>query len=127
MTSDEWSGRFGSDGVYILYDRPPSPLNLYPFYFYCYDMSPHHEDTHTVASFTGTEHTEKVHEEPSIGKKLGDGVHAAYNIVHGIGESLRGMAIDVADFGKGSGKEIAEDGKAEAKQGVRTLEGSLRR
>lgn len=45
----------------------------------------------------------------------------------GIGESIRGLAIDIADFGKGSGKEISEDGKAEVKQGVRKLEDSVHR
>ena len=45
----------------------------------------------------------------------------------GIGETIRGFAIDIADFGKGSGKTIAADGKAETKEGVRQMEGSLRR
>ncbi|KAI9438668.1 hypothetical protein H4582DRAFT_2076302 [Lactarius indigo] len=90
-------------------------------------MSTHHdhESTHTVKSFT--EHTEEVREESSVGKKVGEGVHGALNIVHGIGESIRGLAIDLADFGKGSGKDIAEDGKAEVKQGVRKLEESVHR
>lgn len=88
-------------------------------------MSSHHEDIHTVKSFT--EHTDVVHEESSVGKKVGEGVHGALNIVHGIGESIRGLAIDIADFGKGSGKEISEDGKAEVKQGVRKLEDSVHR
>ena len=35
--------------------------------------------------------------------------------------------IDIADFGKGSGKKIAEEGKVEAREGVRELEGSIRR
>lgn len=86
-------------------------------------MSSHHQDTHTVKSFT--EHTDVVHEESSIGKKVGEGVYGALNIVHGIGESIRGLAIDIADFGKGSGKGISEDGKAEVKQGVRKLEDSV--
>jgi hypothetical protein len=45
----------------------------------------------------------------------------------GIGEAIRGLAIDIADFGKGSGKEIEDDGKAEVKQGVRKVEESLHR
>ncbi|KAH9165120.1 hypothetical protein EDB89DRAFT_2077225 [Lactarius sanguifluus] len=92
-------------------------------------MSHHHEhgDTHTVKSFTDTEHTEEFREESSIGKKVGEGVYGALNIVHGIGESIRGLAIDIADLGKGSGKDIAEDGKAEVKQGVRKLEESVHR
>jgi hypothetical protein len=43
----------------------------------------------------------------------------------GIGESVRGLAIDIADFGKGSGKSIAADGKAEAREGVKQVEDSL--
>lgn len=86
-----------------------------------------HEDTHTVKSVTGSEHAEEVREESSIGKKVGEGVHGALNIVHGIGESLRGLAIDIADLGKGSGKDITEDGRAEIKQGVRKLEESVHR
>lgn len=88
-------------------------------------MSSHHEDTHTVKTFT--EHTDVVHDESSLGTKVGEGVHGALNIVHGIGESIRGLAIDLADFGKGSGKGISEDGKAEVKQGVRKVEESLHR
>jgi hypothetical protein len=45
----------------------------------------------------------------------------------GIGETIRGIAIDIADFGKGSGKTIAADGKAETKEGVTQMEGSLHR
>ena len=45
----------------------------------------------------------------------------------GIGETIRGFAIDIADFGKGSGKTIAADGKAETQEGVRQMEGSLHR
>lgn len=45
----------------------------------------------------------------------------------GIGETIRGLVIDVADFGKGSGKQIAEDGKVEAREGIRQMEGSIRR
>lgn len=45
----------------------------------------------------------------------------------GIGEAIRGFAIDAADLGKGSGKTIAEDGREEAKDGVKQVEGSLRR
>lgn len=35
--------------------------------------------------------------------------------------------IDIADFGKGSGKKIKEDGKVTAREGMRELEGSIRR
>ena len=45
----------------------------------------------------------------------------------GIGETIRGLAIDLADLGKGSGKTIAEDGKVETKEGIRQVENSLRR
>ena len=45
----------------------------------------------------------------------------------GIGESIRGLAIDLADFGKGSGKTIAADGRAETKEGVKQMESSLHR
>ena len=47
----------------------------------------------------------------------------------GIGETIRGLIIDVADLGKGSGsgKQIAEDGKVEAREGIRQVEGSIRR
>jgi len=45
----------------------------------------------------------------------------------GIGESVRGLAIDIADLGHGSGKTIATDGKAEAKEGVKLVEDSLHR
>jgi hypothetical protein len=47
----------------------------------------------------------------------------------GIGETIRGLAIDLADFGKGSGngKRIADDGKAETQEGIRQVENSLRR
>ena len=45
----------------------------------------------------------------------------------GIGETIRGLAIDIVDFGKGSGKTIAADGKEETKEGVRQIEGSLHR
>jgi len=45
----------------------------------------------------------------------------------GIGETIRGLAIDLADLGKGSGKTIAADGKAETKEGVRQFEGSAHR
>ena len=34
--------------------------------------SSYHEGTHTVKSFT--EHTDEVHEESSIGKKVGEGI-----------------------------------------------------
>jgi len=88
-------------------------------------MSSQDEDTHTVKSFT--EHTDVIHHESSVGTKVGEGVHGAMNIVHGIGESIRGLAIDIADFGKGTGKGISEDGKAEVKQGVRKVEGSIHR
>ncbi|KAF8474445.1 hypothetical protein DFH94DRAFT_695511 [Russula ochroleuca] len=58
--------------------------------------------------------------DTSIGTKVGEGVSGAMKLIHGIGESVRGLAIDIADFGKGSGKAIAADGKAEAKEGLRT-------
>jgi hypothetical protein len=45
----------------------------------------------------------------------------------GIGESVRGLAIDIVDLGHGSGKTIAEDGKAERKEGVKLVEDSLHR
>ncbi len=45
----------------------------------------------------------------------------------GIGESIRGLAIDLADFGKGSGKTIAADGRAETEEGVKQMESSLHR
>ncbi len=45
----------------------------------------------------------------------------------GIGESVRGLAIDIADLGHGSGKTIAADGKAEAKEGIKLVEDSLHR
>jgi hypothetical protein len=45
----------------------------------------------------------------------------------GIGETIRGFAIDVADLGKGSGKAIAADGKAETKEGVRQIEDGVYR
>ena len=38
-------------------------------------MSSHHEDTHSVKTFT--EHTDVVHEESSIGTKVGEGVQYA--------------------------------------------------
>ena len=44
--------------------------------------------------------------------------------VIGVGETIRGLAIDVADLGKGSGKTIAAEGKAETKEGVRQIEES---
>jgi len=42
----------------------------------------------------------------------------------GIGESVRGLAIDIADLGHEleSGKTIAADGKAEEKEGVKLVE-----
>ena len=45
----------------------------------------------------------------------------------GVGETIRGLAIDVVDLGKGSGKTIVEDVKAETKEGVKQVESSLRR
>ena len=45
----------------------------------------------------------------------------------GIGETIRGHAIDLADLGKGPGKTISEDGKVETKEGVRQVENSLYR
>jgi hypothetical protein len=39
----------------------------------------------------------------------------------GIGEIIRGGIIDIADLGNGSGKTIAEDGKAEVREGTREL------
>lgn len=45
----------------------------------------------------------------------------------GIGDSLRGAAIDIADFGHGSGKTIAADGKAQAKEGAKLVGDSLHR
>jgi len=45
----------------------------------------------------------------------------------GIGETIRGLAIDLADLGKGPGKTIAADGKAETKEGRRQIEDSLHR
>ena len=44
-----------------------------------------------------------------------------------MGESVRGLAIDIADLGKGSGKAIAADGKEETREGVKQVEGSLHR
>jgi hypothetical protein len=44
-----------------------------------------------------------------------------------MGESIRGMAIDLADFGKGSGKSIAADGKEETKEGIKQVGSSLGR
>lgn len=43
----------------------------------------------------------------------------------GIGETVRGFAIDVADLGHGSGKTIAADGRAEAKEGVKLVGDSV--
>jgi hypothetical protein len=45
----------------------------------------------------------------------------------GFGETIRGLVIDLADLGKGSGKTISEDGKAETKEGAKQVESSLRR
>ena len=45
----------------------------------------------------------------------------------GIGESVRGLAIDIADLGHGSGKSIVADGKAETKEGVKLVDDSLHR
>jgi hypothetical protein len=77
------SGRFGSDGVLyinspVANNSPPEPLNIYPIISHCHNMSSHHEDIHTVKSFT--EHTDVVHEESSVGKKVGEGVQ--YDISH---------------------------------------------
>ncbi len=49
------------------------------------------------------------------------------HLLLGIGETVRGLAIDIADLGRGSGKTIAADGKAEAKEGVKLVEDSLHR
>jgi hypothetical protein len=44
----------------------------------------------------------------------------------GIGESVRGAAIDIVDLGHGgSGKAIAADGKAEAKEGAKLVGDSV--
>jgi len=67
------------------------------------------------------------HSHDSIGARLGEGVSGAMKLIHGIGESVRGLAIDIADLGHGSGKTIATDGKAEAKEGVKLVEDSLHR
>ena len=77
------SGRFGSDGLLyinspVVKNRPSDPLNIYPIISHYRNMSSHHGDTHTVKSFT--EHTDVVHEESSIGKKVGEGVQ--YVISH---------------------------------------------
>ncbi|KAI0289409.1 hypothetical protein B0F90DRAFT_852491 [Multifurca ochricompacta] len=88
-------------------------------------MSANHEETNTVKSFSV--HSDAVHEDTSVGKKVGQGVFGALNVVHGIGEAIRGLAIDIADFGNGSGKSISEEGKAEVKEGVKQMESSVHR
>ncbi|KAI0277927.1 hypothetical protein BGY98DRAFT_976754, partial [Russula aff. rugulosa BPL654] len=62
------------------------------------------------------------HSHDSIGARVGEGISGAMKLIHGIGESVRGLAIDIADLGHGSGKTIAADGKAEAKEGVKLVE-----
>ncbi len=42
-------------------------------------MSPHNEETH---SMTSTEHTIEVHDESSIGKKVGEGIQYAISITY---------------------------------------------
>ncbi|KAI0262513.1 hypothetical protein BC834DRAFT_971889 [Gloeopeniophorella convolvens] len=88
-------------------------------------MSSNQDETNTVKSFTV--HSEPVQTESSIGDKVGQGVYGALNVIHGIGDSIRGLAIDIADFGHGSGKTIESDGRAQLKEGVRQLEGSVHR
>jgi len=89
-------------------------------------MSSDNEGTDTAKSYTAVP-TNDVQQGDSIGTKIGQGFSGAMKVIHGMGESIRGMAMDMADFGKGSGKSIAADGKAETQEGVKQVESSLGR
>ncbi|KAH9981640.1 hypothetical protein BJV74DRAFT_854462 [Russula compacta] len=89
--------------------------------------SNHHEEETNNTAKSATVHTTVVQDDTSIGARIGQVVSGGAKVVHGIGEAIRGFAIDVADLGKGSGKTIAEDGRAEAREGVKEAESSLRR
>jgi len=87
--------------------------------------SPNPETDSASAKPAKQEETSYGHD--SVGSRIGEGVSGAMKLIHGIGESVRGLAIDIVDLGHGSGKTIAEDGKAERKEGVKLVEDSLHR
>lgn len=48
---------------------------------------------------------------------IGETVAGVANVVHGAGEVLRGRLLDLTEPGKGTGKDIAAQGKAEFERG----------
>lgn len=48
---------------------------------------------------------------------IGETVAGVANVVHGAGEVIRGRLLDLTDCGKGTGKNIAAEGKAEFERG----------
>ncbi|KAH9962926.1 hypothetical protein BC827DRAFT_1266732 [Russula dissimulans] len=90
-------------------------------------MPSNHEESNSAKNYTA--HTEVVQQDTSIGGKVGQGVSGVMKVIHGIGESIRGQAIDIADLGKGStsGKTIAAEGKAETQEGLKEVGSSAHR
>lgn len=69
------------------------------------------DNTHNTQSST----------KKGVGSGIEEKVASVANVVHGAGEVFRGYLLDLTDCGKGTGKDIAAEGKAEFERGSNKL------